>query len=158
MQDKLVVALYRDQRFGASLSDWVRWVGYGYMQAATRADLLDMLRATSPALVVVDLSNGPGDLDEIARLAGEARLVAFGPPREFESFPATEAAGFHEVLPAMVFHRGVPDVLTRSLGVELPVRPPRWERGRTVGGPLRTLWRRLGGGEGRRSSASDRDR
>lgn len=118
MQDRLVVALVRDLFFGVRLVDFVRLFGYELERAETSDDLIKTLCSTHPALVIVDLEYRPGDLSEIARHAGTARLLAFGAPADTESCKAARAAGFDEVVVNNQFHRELRALLGRNLGVE----------------------------------------
>lgn len=155
MPERVVVALVRTGHFSTSVGSWVRWAGYGYTQVETRAGLIAVLRTSAPALVIVDLACEPGDLLEITGECGDARLVAFGSPRAAEALQAAEAAGFHEVLPDIVFHRQVPQMLSRNLPDDVSEEllqhrefetrretdPERF--GEAPTSPMRSLWRRI---------------
>ena len=133
MQRRIVLGLVTELYLGARLPSFVRAAGHEYRRAETRAELREALRSARPALVVVDLAQDAGDLSEIARHAGEARLVAYGPLHDVEGQRAARAAGFHEVLPSIYFHRHVAELLARHL----PVAPPSEAAAEVKG------WRRL---------------
>jgi hypothetical protein len=118
MQHKLVVALAPTTYFGCKIVNFVHQIGYEYTQLETRAALLDTLRSTTPALVCVDLTLDPGNLLEITGQAADARLVAYGPCGDPAALQAARAAGFHEVMPNIQFHREVPKILRRNLPAE----------------------------------------
>ncbi len=153
--ERVVVALVRRGHFCVNLSAWVRRAEYEYIHVESRAGLLAVLHTSSPALVVVDLALEPGNLLEITGEAGSARLIAFGPPRMVAALRAAEAAGFHEVIPDIIFHRQVPQLLARNLpsGVSdtlvpehafetrLETDPEQFGKGGP--GTLRSLWRRI---------------
>lgn len=128
MQHRLVVALAPTTYFGCKIVNFVHQIGYEYAQVETRAALLDTLRTTTPALVCVDLTLDPGNLLEITGQAADARLVAYGPPGDAAAQRAARAAGFHEVMANIQFHREVPQILRRNLPAETLTEaqvPPR---------------------------------
>ncbi|MDQ3328759.1 MAG: hypothetical protein M3506_09585, partial [Chloroflexota bacterium] len=139
MQHRLVVALAPNTYFGCKVVNFVHQIGYEYTQVETRAALLETLRSRTPALVCVDLTLDPGNLLEITGQAAEARLIAYGPPGDTTAHRAARAAGFHEVIPNIQFHREVPRILRRNLPAEtLPeVQPPPQRSGEAKG------WRRF---------------
>jgi len=139
MQHRLVVALAPNTYFGCKVVNFVHQIGYEYKQVETRAALVETLRSTTPALVCVDLSLDPGNLLEITGQAAEARLVAYAPPGDITVHQAARAAGFHEVMPNIQFHREVPRILRRNLPVEtLPkVQSPTQRTGEAMS------WRRF---------------
>ncbi|MDP9351157.1 MAG: hypothetical protein M3P51_06430 [Chloroflexota bacterium] len=153
--EKVVVALVRSGHFCVNLGAWVRRAGYESIHVESRAGLMAVLHTSSPALVIVDLTREPGNLLELTGEAGSARLIAFGPPRMVEALRAAEAAGFHEVLPDIIFHRQVPQLLARNLPSDIsdtlvPQHPFETRRetdpeqfGDDGPGTLRSLWRRI---------------
>ena len=115
MNDRIVLGLVPDLFFGARLGDGVRTLGYEFKRLSALGDLLAELERSEPALVIVDLSARPGDLGEIVRSAGNARLMAFGPHVDTESRRAAKEAGFHEVVTNGRLSRELPVLLARNL-------------------------------------------
>ncbi len=114
-ESKLVLVLVRDLFFGARLSDGVRSLGYELKRVGSTAALLSELDAQTPALVIVNLGESADDLAEIARRAGGARLIAFGPHVDTESRRAAKEAGFHDVVTNGRLARDLPSLLSRNL-------------------------------------------
>lgn len=112
---KLILALVKDLFFGARLSDVAAALGYAFKRVSTGTALLDALDGQAPALVIVDLGVKPCDLAEVARKAGGARLIAFGPHVDTESRAAARSAGFHEVVANSRLARELPQLLSRNL-------------------------------------------
>lgn len=145
----LVVGMVRDLYFGTHLVAWVRHYGHEYRGVDTAPELVRTLRSARPSLVIVDLELEPGDLGEIARAAGGARLVAYGPPQDPAIRQAAADAGFHEVMLNIVYHRECSALLARNLNAQpiesnghAPAEPNGHGRSGEGGGLLRRLWPR----------------
>ncbi len=117
MESRLIVALVRDYYLGgADLGGFARAYECKYKRVDNHSDLIKALRSSRPVLVVVDLACDVGDLREVASQAQNGtHLVAFGPAHDEGLRREAKAAGFHEAMPNIEFHRTVPDVLARHI-------------------------------------------
>jgi CheY-like chemotaxis protein len=91
-----VVAVVADLFFSSRLDDLAGRTGISLTLAATTSALVGAIEHTHPSLVLVDLSArgfDPIEAIQLAKAAGVAQVIAFGPHKDLTARSAALAAG-----------------------------------------------------------------
>lgn len=119
---RLVVALVADLIFASRIRAAAPERGVEVRTASSAAKVEALVRASSPALLLVDLESRGGDpVALIARLKSDpvtsrVPIVAFAPHVHAERMAAARAAGAERVLARSAFVRGLAALMVEAVG------------------------------------------
>jgi PleD family two-component response regulator len=120
--DKLIMilAVLNDLLFASKIRTTAAQIGAEVSIAKTPDAALDAIRASPPALVIIDLNNGPADPLQILAAMQQDPALAHVPTLGFVShvqtglIDAARRAGIGEVMPRSAFAMRLPDILARG--------------------------------------------